>query len=140
MLDDVPAIRNSVSCQSTLPSPNVLPQSAVLPRGIFSLHGELMHSFISYRVNTEGGAGNGLAGRVAEKIRELSMDTTQQLQIPHQGWGIWPKVVRQPSPFRKEEAKVFLDRDCLHDGQSWLAGFVLGSTPTPSTSTPNPQP
>ena len=105
--DDVPAIRTSVLRLSRLPtSPNVLPQNAVLPRGIFSLHGELMHAFISYRVSTEGGEGNGLAGRITEKIRELSMDTTKQLQIPHHGWGIWPKVARQPTPFRKEEAKV----------------------------------
>ena len=35
-------------------------------------------------------------------------------------------------PFLKEEAKVFLDRDCLQDGQSWLTGFVQGSNPDPT--------
>ncbi|KAJ1473991.1 hypothetical protein T484DRAFT_1912139, partial [Baffinella frigidus] len=58
----------------------------------FSLRGELMHAFISYRVATEGPAGNKLSGRLAER----------------------------------EEAKVFLDKDCLLDGQSWLAGFIQG--------------
>ena len=27
--------------------------------------------------------------------------------------------------------QVFLDKDCLLDGQSWLAGFVQGLNPTP---------
>ena len=42
------------------------------------------------------------------------------------GQGIWPRSARRPEPFRPEEAKVFLDLDCLHDGQNWLAGFVQG--------------
>jgi len=43
-------------------------------------------------------------------------------------------------PFRKEEAKVFLDRECLQDGQSWLAGFVQGSNRNPNPTTPTPEP
>ena len=93
------------------------------PRGKFSLHSELMHVFVSYRVVTEGPGGNGLSGTIAERIRELSLE---ELQLPRHGWGLWPKGATQPVPFRPEEAKVFLDRDCLQDGQSWLAGFVQG--------------
>ena len=118
---------------------SVLPTVAMLPRSMFSLRGELMHVFVSYRVTTEGGAGNGMSGLLAAKIRALSVDSTsaQELRIPRHGWGIWPKGAKKPVPFRKEEAKVFLDRDCLQDGQSWLAGFVQGSNPNPTTSTPN---
>ena len=104
----------------------LVPRVGRLPRSTFSLRGELMHVFISYRVNTEGAVGNGMSGLLAEKIRTLSMDRSQELQIPRQGWGIWPKGAKKPVPFRKEQAKVFLDRDCLQDGQSWLAGFVQG--------------
>ena len=97
-----------------------------LPRSAFSLRGELMHVFVSYRVTAEGTVGNGMSGLLAEKIRTLSMDRSQELQIPRQGWGMWPKGTKKPVPFRNEQAKVFLDRDCLQDGQSWLAGFVQG--------------
>ncbi|KAJ1469460.1 hypothetical protein T484DRAFT_1919181 [Baffinella frigidus] len=62
-------------------------------RGRFSLRGELMHAFVSYRVATEGPAGNGLSGLVAQKIR-----------------GIWPKGAKEPVPFRPEEAKCYLAR------------------------------
>ena len=111
-----------------------------LPRTTFSLRGELMHTFVSYRVATEGDAGNGMSGLLADKIRAFSMDRTQELQLPQHGWGIWPKGLKKAVPFRKEEAKVFLDRDCLQDGQSWLTGFVQGSTPKPTILTPTPKP
>ena len=81
--------------------------------GKFSLRNELMHAFISYRVATEGGEGNGLSGKISERIRSLSMDGTQELQIPQHGRGFWPQGVKKPAPFRPEEAKVFLDKDCL---------------------------
>ncbi|KAJ1478342.1 hypothetical protein T484DRAFT_1817983, partial [Baffinella frigidus] len=97
-----------------------------LPQNTFSLRGSLMHAFVSYRASTEGIEGNGMSGLLAEKIRALSMDSTQELKIPRHGWGIWPKGVQQRESGRKEEAKVFLDRDSLQDGQSWLAGFVKG--------------
>jgi hypothetical protein len=117
-------------------------QAVTALTGPFKLRGELMHSFISYRVATEGEASNAsnFSGLLAEKIRALSTDSTHGLQIPRHGWGIWPKAARKPVPFRKEEAKVFLDRECLLDGQSWLAGFVQGSNPNSATSTPNPEP
>ena len=51
----------------------------------FSLRGELMHCFISYRVACEGPSGNGLSGRIAAKIRSLSLDVEKGLQIPHHG-------------------------------------------------------
>ena len=61
-------------------APRVLPL-----RGKFSLRGELMHVFISYRVGTEGKAGNGLAGLIAQKIRSLSRNE-KGLQLPRHGW------------------------------------------------------
>ena len=66
-----------------------------------------------------------MSGLLTEKIQSLSMHQ-EGLQIPQHGYGIWPKAAKKPFPFKKEEAKVFLDRDCLQDGQSWLAGFVQG--------------
>ena len=117
-------------------------QAVAALTGTFGLRGELMHCFISYRVATEGEASeaSNFSGLLAAKIRALSMDTTHELQIPRHGWGIWPKSARKPVPFRKEEAKVFLDRDCLLDGQSWLAGFVQGSYPKPADLTHNLNP
>ena len=103
-----------------------VPHVVRLPRSSFNLRGEMMHVFVSYRVTTEGALGNGMSGLLAEKIRTLSMDRSQEVQIPRQGWGIWPKGAKKPVRFREEQAKVFLDQDCLQDGQSWLAGFVNG--------------
>ncbi|KAJ1479290.1 hypothetical protein T484DRAFT_2881444 [Baffinella frigidus] len=93
----------------------------------FSLRGELIHAFVSYRVSTEGPDGNGLAQIITSKIRTMSTDSKHpHLAIPRHGWGIWPKSAKKPVPFHPEEAKVFLDKECLLDGQSWLAGFVQG--------------
>ena len=62
------------------------PRLPVQPlRGTFSLRGELMHAFVSYRVATEGPAGNGLSGLLAQKIRVLSMQQ-EGLKIPRHGW------------------------------------------------------
>jgi hypothetical protein len=122
---DPPANTTSVSHPSVVDS-SVIHAVTALPRSGFSLRGQLMHTFVSYRVLTEGDVGNGMSSLLAVKIRELSMDREQELQIPQHGWGIWPHGLKKPVPFRKEEAKVFLDRDCLQDGQSWLAGFVQG--------------
>ena len=58
---------------------------AKLRRSTFSLRGELMHVFLSYRVTSEGEAGNGLSGLLAEKVKWLSMDTSQKMQIPRHG-------------------------------------------------------
>jgi len=77
-----------------------------LPRSTFSLRGELLHVFVSYRVTTEGEAGNGLSGLLTEKIRELSMDSAAGLEIPPHAWGVWPQGVKQPVPFRRKEARV----------------------------------
>jgi hypothetical protein len=115
-----------------------VPHIMMLPRSTFSLRAQLMHVFVSYRVSSEGALGNGMSGLLAEKMRTLSMDRSKELQIPRQGWGIWPKGAKKPVRFREEQAKVFLDRDCLQDGQSWLAGFVHGSDPSPTASIPNP--
>ena len=84
-----------------------IPTSLVLPRGTFNLRGEMTHVFVSYRVSTEGGGGNGLSGLLAEKIRALSVDNTHDLHIPRCGWGLWPTGAKQPVPFRPDEAKVW---------------------------------
>jgi hypothetical protein len=134
------SMRGAAMALNTTASPTAgdthVPHIVRLPRSAFSLRGELMHFFVSYRVQTEGAVGNGMSGLLAEKIRTLSMDRSQELQIPRQGWGIWPKGAKKPVPFRKEQAKVFLDRDCLQDGQSWLAGFVQGLAPNSTASIP----
>ena len=41
--------------------------------------GELMHAFVSYRVGTEGPNGNGLAARIADRIRKLSVEHPSSL-------------------------------------------------------------
>jgi hypothetical protein len=64
----------------------VLPCSAVVPQGVFSMRGSLMHVFVSYRVNTEGPEGNGMSGRVADACRAMSMDSRHQLKLPEHGW------------------------------------------------------
>ena len=80
---------------------------------------------VSYRVITEGPEGNGLAGRIAASIRALSLASSEDgMQIPRHGWGTWLQSAKQPEPFRPEEAKVFLDVECLVDGHSWVDGFV----------------
>jgi hypothetical protein len=73
-------------------------------------------------------------------VETYSLTIKQELQIPRHGWGVWVQGARKPVPYRNEEAKVFLDRDCLQDGQSWLTGFVQGFNPHPTTSTPDPKP
>ena len=98
-----------------------IPASLVI-RGQFSLRGELMHAFVSYRVTTEGPAGNKLSGRLAEKIRALSTDSRHQLHIPRHGWGIWPRTAKQPVPFRQEEAKVHHPRVGISDNS--LSGVI----------------
>ena len=104
---DPPVNRTSVSHPSTdsgaLSAVTALPR---MQRSTFTLRDELMHVFLSYRVCTEGGEGNGLAGKIAEKVRSLSTDNRQELQLPQHGRGLWPKGIKQPVPFRLEEAKV----------------------------------
>ena len=132
----------AIDSRSSSTEDRLLPASAKVSRSArFSLRGELMHAFISYRVETEGdtGRGNGMSGLLAQKVRALSMDE-EGLKIPQYGWGIWPKAARKPVPFRKEEAKVFLDRDCLLDGQNWIAGFVQGLDPTSQLQPRKPTP
>jgi hypothetical protein len=105
---DPPVNQTSVSHPSTEDT-GVLSAVTALPRmqrSTFSLRDELMHVFVSYRVSTEGGAGNRMAGQIAEKIRSLSTDSRQELQIPQHGRGLWPKGIKHPVPFRLEEAKV----------------------------------
>ena len=96
---DPPANQTSVSHPTTGDSPGrQLPTSMVLPRRSFQLRGELMHCFVSYRVNTEGSLGNGLSGLLAEKIRALSMDKGQDLHIPRHGNPVSSLSMSHPSP------------------------------------------
>jgi len=96
--------------------------SLALSRSLAHTHTYTLQVFLSYRVATEGPAGtaggpaggpNGLSGSIADRVRMLSMDGRQELQIPRHGWGSWPQGIKKPSPFRPEEAKVFLDKACL---------------------------
>ena len=76
--------RSHPTAEGTGGAPRVLPL-----RGNFSMRGEMMHVFVSYRVATEGkgrnGNGNGLSGLLAQKIRSLSMHE-KGLQLPRHGW------------------------------------------------------
>ena len=77
-------LRSHPTAEGTGGAPRVLPL-----RVNFSMRGELMHAFVSYRVATEGksanGNGNGLSGLLAQKIRSLSMHE-KGLQLPRHGW------------------------------------------------------
>ena len=51
----IATLKNTTGLDDWSGAPVVLPSSAaMLPRGSFTLRGELMHCFISYRVATEG--------------------------------------------------------------------------------------
>ena len=56
---------------SSLTPPTLQPYS-LNPNRNFR-RGELMHAFVSYRVSSEGPEGNGLAARIAARIRKLSV-------------------------------------------------------------------
>jgi len=84
------SVRRSPSPLRSHPTTGGTGGAHLLPlRGNFSLRGELMHAFVSYRVATEGkgrnGNGNGLSGLLAQKIRSLSMHE-KGLQLPRHGW------------------------------------------------------
>jgi hypothetical protein len=100
----------------------LLPRTA-LPR--FTLGIGFLHAMISYRVATEGESGNNLSFELYKKIRELSL-ADENLKIPQYAWGTWPLFARQPAGFKPSQAKVYLDRECLHDGEDWEVGFVQG--------------
>jgi len=139
----------------------VLPASFRVPRGPFSMRGskpytlnqgssmmdtadpcasllkpetlnrEIMHAFVSYRVETEGPAGNALAEQIAQKIRVMSTKKTD-LKIPEHGWGIWPKSAHKPVPFRPDEAKVrsphpTLNASCARAQLTPLHSVCLGT-------------
>jgi hypothetical protein len=85
-----PSLRTHPTTGSAPSSPPALPLSCNISKLLhvrerFSLRGELMHAFVSYRVATEGPAGNGLSGLVAQKIRSLSRNE-ERLQLPRHGW------------------------------------------------------
>ena len=81
-----PRARDSRTTSSTGDT-SVLPAATVqlaAQTGTFSLRGELMHAFVSYRVETEGGWG-GMSSLLANKVRALSMGE-EELKIPQHGW------------------------------------------------------
>jgi hypothetical protein len=94
-----------------------------LPR--FTLGGTFLHVMISYRNATEGESGNNLSFQLYEKIRELSL-ADKNLKIPRYAWGTWPLFARKPASFQCNQAKVYLNRECLHYGQDWEVGVVHG--------------
>ena len=80
----------------THPTTGSAPSSPALPRkgqfskpvqvrGKFSMRGELIHVFLSYRFSAEGPGANGLSGLLAQRIRSLSMHE-RALQLPQHGW------------------------------------------------------
>jgi hypothetical protein len=81
---------------------------------------------ISYRVETEGPApsGNNLSYEVYEKMRQLSLEGDNK--IPHYARGTWPNYAKRPEQYNPQQAKVFLDRECLLDGYDWEACFLQG--------------
>jgi len=86
---------------------------------VCSLHGQLFHAMISYRVATEGEAGNGLSMALYREIHRLSVTTCP---LPLGAYGQWPTFAR-PAEFRLEgQAKVYLDVCCLIDGEPWERG------------------
>jgi hypothetical protein len=80
---------------------------------------------ISYHVKSEGESGNNLSFELYEKIRELSL-AEGDLKIPRYAWGTWPRFAKRPATFLPNQAKVYLNRECLQDGQDWEAGIIDG--------------
>jgi len=80
-----PPESTSIASHPTTWHTSAVQEVVALPRSAFTLRGQLFHSFISYRVTTEGAAGNGMSGLLAEKIRAFSMDRTLELHIPQHG-------------------------------------------------------
>jgi hypothetical protein len=81
---------------------------------------------ISYRVETEGPSpsGNNLSYEVYEKMRQLSLEGENK--IPRYARGTWPNYAKRPEQYNPQQAKVFLDRECLLDGYDWEACFLQG--------------
>jgi hypothetical protein len=72
----------AVSHPSTGHDSVVSPLPTVGKPSQFLMSGLLMHIFVSCRVATKGPTSNGLACRIADKIRSLSMEPRLELQIP----------------------------------------------------------
>ena len=79
---------------------------------------------ISYRVETEGASpsGNNLSSEVYETIRQLSLEG--DTKIPQYAWGTWPHHAKRPEQYQPQQAKVFLDQECLLDGYDFDACFL----------------
>ena len=99
------------------------PTRVALPR--FTLGSSFLHCMISYRVATEGASGNNLSFELYKKIRELSVEE-DDVKIPQYAWGTWPMFAKKPADFHPQQAKVYLDRECLQDGIDWELGFIQG--------------
>ena len=130
------AWRRTVDCRADSPiraiSPTIIDpvhpsQSAMLELPRFTLRGAYFHAMISYRVATEGGGqiGNNLSNKLYEKTRDLSLEV-DDCKILSCAWGTWPRFARKPKPFVQHQAKVYLDKECLLDGQGWELGFIKG--------------
>ena len=91
----------------------------------FTLGGSFFHAMISHDVENESESGNNLSFKLYEKIRELSL-ADDDLQIPRYAWGKWPLFAKKPAVFLPNQAKVYLNRECLQDGHDWEAGILDG--------------
>jgi hypothetical protein len=94
----------------------------------FNLCGELFHVFISYRVNTEGADGNSFASKLYHQL-QMQSNGDDEFNIPAAGIGKYPRFARELPPGianKPNVAKVYLDTECLQDGQEWMVGFVRG--------------
>jgi hypothetical protein len=94
----------------------------------FDLCGELFHVFISYRVNTEGADGNSFASKLYHQL-QMQSNGDDEFNIPAAGVGKYPRFARELPPGianKPNVAKVYLDTECLQDGQEWMVGFVRG--------------
>ena len=94
-----------------------------LPR--FSLGSSFFHSIVCYHAKTEGDYANNLSFELSNKIRQLSLADVN-FKIPRYAWGTWPFFAKKPASFVPNEAKVYLNRECLQDGQDWEVGIIDG--------------
>jgi len=113
----------------------------------FSLKGEFFHVMISHRVSSEGAEGSGVSGHL---FKELVLQSLQH-SSKSLGLGKYPQFSRRRSSTEEDgyfqglktagvkgstvgnkdkethpKVKVFLDEECLPEGERWKESFLLG--------------